>query len=84
MLRPGGIFYFSTPVGPLRIEFNAHRVFSVSYILENFIFKNNMEIIECALVDDNSDVFLNLDIQDGVQNNFKCNYGVLIMKLKKV
>jgi SAM-dependent methyltransferase len=84
MLRPGGIFYFSTPVGPLRIEFNAHRVFSVSYILDNFIFKNNMEIMECALVDDNSNVFLNLDIHDGVQNNFKCNYGVLIMKLKKV
>ena len=29
LLRPGGLFYFSTPIGPQRIEFNAHRVFSV-------------------------------------------------------
>lgn len=30
ILKPGGKFYFSVPIGPQRTEFNAHRVFSVS------------------------------------------------------
>ena len=42
MLKPKGKFYFSTPIGPQRIEFNAHRVFSVKYLLEKFKnFKNH-------------------------------------------
>lgn len=28
MVRPGGVLYLSTPIGPERIEFNAHRVFA--------------------------------------------------------
>lgn len=83
MLKPAGIFYFSTPVGPLRIEFNAHRVFSVSYIVDNFIVPNNLDIIECALVDDRSNVLLNVNLQEGIEDNFKCEYGVLIFKFKK-
>ena len=35
-LRQGGKFYVSTPIGPQRIEFNAHRVFSVSCLLDLF------------------------------------------------
>src|SRR5437868_1552752 len=34
VLKPGGKFYFSTPIGPQRIEFNAHRVFDVTYLLK--------------------------------------------------
>lgn len=41
ILQPGGKFYFSVPIGSQRIEFNAHRVFSVRYLIdlfsENFI-----------------------------------------------
>lgn len=32
MLKEGGRFYFSVPIGWQRIEFNAHRVFSLKYI----------------------------------------------------
>lgn len=35
-LKPVGVFYFSVPIGPQRIEFNAHRVFSVGYLLDMF------------------------------------------------
>lgn len=27
IVKTGGTFYFSVPIGPQRIEFNAHRVF---------------------------------------------------------
>ena len=36
VLKQGGKFYFSTPIGPQRIEFNAHRVFSMTYLLQIF------------------------------------------------
>lgn len=34
MIKQGGRFYFSVPLGIQRIEFHAHRVFSLSYLLE--------------------------------------------------
>jgi SAM-dependent methyltransferase len=36
VLAPGGRLYFSVPIGRERCEFNAHRVFSVSTVLETF------------------------------------------------
>jgi hypothetical protein len=33
MLKPKGKFYFSVPIGKQRIEFNAHRVFSIKYLI---------------------------------------------------
>ena len=33
ILKPGGRLYFSVPMGPQRIEFDAHRVFSMAYLL---------------------------------------------------
>jgi SAM-dependent methyltransferase len=33
ILKPQGKFYISLPIGPQRIEFNAHRVFSLSYLV---------------------------------------------------
>src|SRR6185295_16429483 len=43
VVKKGGKFYFSTPIGPQRIEFNAHRVFSVSYLLECFSGKYRLD-----------------------------------------
>ncbi len=36
MLTIGGKYYFAVPLGMQRIEFNGHRVFSVSYLLDLF------------------------------------------------
>ncbi len=36
VLAPGGRLYFSVPIGRERIEFNAHRVFALSTILDRF------------------------------------------------
>ncbi|RYD26382.1 MAG: DUF268 domain-containing protein, partial [Verrucomicrobiaceae bacterium] len=33
MVEPGGLFYLSTPMGPQRVEFNAHRIFGAPTVL---------------------------------------------------
>ena len=34
VLKSKGIFYFSVPMGKQRIEFNAHRIFNLRYLLK--------------------------------------------------
>jgi SAM-dependent methyltransferase len=53
VLRPGGVLYFSTPVGTERLEFDAHRVFATGTILEAF---SGLELLEFSLVDDSGDL----------------------------
>lgn len=43
ILKKGGKFYASVPIGPQRIEFNGHRAFSVKYLLELFDGKYNLD-----------------------------------------
>lgn len=78
----GGCFYFSVPLGPLRIEFNAHRVFSVEYILTNFIKPNNLKVEKCCVINDHSEILMDLTIEDGLLHNWGCIYGLIILKLK--
>lgn len=82
MLKQGGKFYFSVPIGEQRIEFNAHRVFSVAYLLrlmegrydiDSFSYINNENrLITHAVLDERS-----------VGNNFGCHYGCGIFELTK-
>ena len=51
MLKKNAILYFSTPIGDQRIEFNAHRIFSVKYLLN--LFSKNFSLQEFSYVDDN-------------------------------
>lgn len=83
LLRKNGVFYFSVPLGPLRIEFNAHRVFSINYILDEFIAPNNLTVEKCSVVTDNSTILNEVNILEGRNDNFGCNYGVIILKLIK-
>jgi SAM-dependent methyltransferase len=83
MLKPGGIMYFSIPIGPLRIEFNAHRVFSVSYIQNYIIEAFELKIVKCAVITDKSDVFEDVCLADGISDNFGCEYGALILAVTK-
>jgi hypothetical protein len=49
MVRPGGRLYLSTPIGPQRIEFNAHRVFAPATMREWFA--SGWEIERSATLD---------------------------------
>jgi SAM-dependent methyltransferase len=83
LLKPGGRFYFSVPIGPQRIEFDAHRVFSVKYLLE--LFKDKYRISSFSYIDDNNNFFADaaLDTQS-VNNDFNCTYGCGIFVLEKL
>ncbi len=82
MLKVGGIFYFATPIGPQRIEFNAHRVFDVKYLLA--FFKGQFDIIEFSYINDEGHLLTNVELlPEEVKNNFGCHYGCGIFIMKK-
>lgn len=82
MLKPNGKFYFSVPIGTQRIEFNAHRVFRLDYLLRQINGKFKIESFN--YVDDNGDLFTDVSLTDkSIQTNFNCNYGCGIFELAK-
>jgi hypothetical protein len=82
MLKPQGIFYFSVPIGKQRIEFNAHRVFSISYLLK--LFENKYTIRMFSYVNDKGDLFENIELTpEMIDNNCYCHYGCGIFELVK-
>jgi len=70
MLKKGGTLYFAVPFGePQRIEFHAHRIFSLKYLLKQFEGKYNLK--HFSYVDDYGDLFENVDITEkDIGNNF--------------
>ena len=82
ILKKGGVFYFSVPIGKQRIEFNAHRVFSVKYLLG--LFEEDYSLVSFSYVNDAGDFFENVGLSDSdVSANFGCSYGCGIFKLLK-
>ncbi|HEY5591679.1 MAG TPA: DUF268 domain-containing protein [Paludibacter sp.] len=82
ILQTGGKFYFSVPIGPQRIEFNAHRVFSVSYLMD--LFDKQFILDNFSYVDDKGDLFENVVlIHSEIQSNYGCIYGCGIFELTK-
>lgn len=82
MLKQGGKFYFSVPIGEQKIEFNAHRVFSLKYLLE--LLEKDYIIDMFSYVDDCGDIHKNIKLDDNIiKNNAYCNYGCGIFELTK-
>lgn len=82
ILKKGGKFYFSTPIGPQKIAFNAHRVFNVAYLLG--IFNEDYNVASFSYVNDKGDLFEDVDLADAdIKNNFGCKYGCGIFELIK-
>jgi len=82
ILKPYGKFYFSVPIGKQRIEFNAHRVFSVKYLLE--LFEDNFTLDSFSFVDDKGDILENVELnQTEIEKNYGCYYGCGIFELTK-
>jgi hypothetical protein len=82
MLKEGGRFYLSVPIGEQRVEFNAHRVFALPYLLK--IFEGGMTLADFSFVDDRGDLHesVPLDRAD-IARNYGCNYGCGIFELVK-
>lgn len=83
ILKKGGKFYFSVPIGKQRIEFNARRVFSISYLLE--LFNNKFKLDQFSYVNDKGDLFEDVKLDNGsVKNNYGCNFGCGIFEMTKI
>ncbi|UCG57841.1 MAG: DUF268 domain-containing protein [Phycisphaerales bacterium] len=83
ILKKNGKFYFSVPIGPQQIRFNAHRVFSVEHLLELFDGKYTIDIF--SYVDDGGDLYENVQLTNsGVKDNFGCHYGCGIFEMTKL
>ncbi len=81
LVAKGGKFYLSVPIGPQRIEFNAHRVFSVSTLLS---LVPEFRVDAFSYVDDRGDLHESVVLaDDAVASNFGCRYGCGILELTK-
>jgi SAM-dependent methyltransferase len=86
ILKPQGIFYFSVPIGKQRIEFNAHRIFSLKYLWN--LLKNDYDLISFSYVDDKGEFYENVNIEfsdKSIDTTFSTTYtwGCGIFELKK-
>jgi Caenorhabditis protein of unknown function, DUF268 len=78
----GGTFYLSVPMGPLRVEFNAHRVFSLSYLRK--MCEPLYTIERFSYVDDAGSLFEEVAFDSPLANrNYDCHFGLAILELVK-
>lgn len=83
ILQKNGIFYLSVPIGPQRINFNAHRVFSVKYLLD--ILSDNYRIISFSYINDDDNFIEDAKLtEENINKNFLCSYGCGIFILRKL
>jgi SAM-dependent methyltransferase len=82
MLQAGGVFYFSVPIGPQRIEFNELRVFSLRYLVD--MVDRDYTIEDFAYVDDAGDLHeKGLLDEQLIASDCGCRYGCGIFTLRK-
>ncbi len=82
ILKRGGSLYLSCPIGPQRIEFNAHRVFSVRYLLS--MFDGRFHLKNFSFVDDTGDLHVDVSMtSELIYADCGCSYGCGIFELQK-
>jgi hypothetical protein len=82
MLKKDGTFYFSVPFGNPRIEFNAHRVFSLSWLF-NYL-QENYSIQRFAIVDGSNNFTNNITISpELISSNANQRFGCALFVLRK-
>ena len=80
LLEPGGWFYLSVPIGPQRIEFNAHRVFGLRHLLD--LVDVFFDVRALSIVDDRGELHERVALHDapGISDSFGCRYGCAIVE----
>jgi hypothetical protein len=83
LLEPGGRLYLSVPIGEQRIEYNAHRVFSVRTLLE--LVAGRFRVEAFSFVDDANRFHPEVGLAPSeVERDFGCHYGCGILELVKL
>jgi hypothetical protein len=84
MLKKGGKCYFSVSIGVQRIEFNAHRVFSLAYVMNNMI-GSRYKVDSFSYVNDKGDLVKDAVLDEiSLESSFSLNYGCGIFELSKI
>ncbi len=83
MVEPGGIFYLGVPTGePQRVEFNAHRVFSLPFLRR--VLEADFEVERLAFVHDMGDLTPDADPHSPeAERSFGSTYGCSVWVLRK-
>lgn len=82
VLKTGGKFYLSAPIGPQRIEFNAHRVFGLGYLLS--LLEPHYRLDRFSFVDDKGNLHENVTLtQEIIANHCGCSFGFGIFEMTK-
>lgn len=83
MVAQGGLLYIGLPLGPQRVEFNAHRVVGAATVPEAL--KDEFILERFSYVDDDGEFHENVEFEtDGVRTNFGCFHGCGIYELRRV
>lgn len=83
MLKHGGKMYLSVPIGPQRVEYDAHRVFSVRYILN--LVSERFRVDSFSYVDDAGDLLEDVHlVTKDIESDYGCNYGCGIFEMSKL
>lgn len=83
LLQPGGQFYFSVPIGPQRIEFNAHRVFALGPLIALLEQRYRLDAFSYVGDDNHFHAAVDLDPAE-VARNFGCHYGCGVFELTRL
>jgi SAM-dependent methyltransferase len=75
VLKPGGVLYFSVPIGRERLEFDGHRVFDPATVLRGFA---SLELLSFSYVDDAGDF-----VGEAQPERFSGWYGCGLFLFKK-
>ena len=82
LLKPGGVLYFSVPIGPERIDFNANRVFAVQTVLA--LAKECFDLEAFSYVDDAGALHEHVALTaETYADSFGCQYGCGIFEFRK-
>jgi len=83
ILKVGGIMYLSVPIGPERIDFNAHRAFAIATILS--MAENDFKLLDFSFVDDAGELHRDIPLtQAAIECQCGCIYGCGIFEFQKV
>lgn len=83
MLKTGGKFYFSVPVGKQGVYFNAHRLFAVDFLVK--LLEEKYKIDHFFLIDDEDKLHREIDIYSAkASTSFGCTFGCALFELTKL
>jgi hypothetical protein len=82
MLKPDGILYLSAPFGDERVEFNAHRVFSLTTLVE--MVRSKFRLLDFSYVDDAGNLNPNANLDNLLAQRPLANFSLAIFELQKI